>query len=119
MTNQPLHTLKEASSISGVPIRTLRRLCVTGLIPRVKRNRSGYRVLTEEQINLAQALFKMKSSGFKAREIRHFSQLYREGNRTKEERKAILVTRKRQLWQEIEARQAAIDFIERQEEYLS
>ena len=119
MTSQPLYTLSEASKMSGISAKALRSLCIAGLLPGVKRNRRGHRILTEAQVNLAEVLIKMREGGFKPRELRKYSRLYRGGASTKLERKAMLTTRKRQIWQEIQARQATIDFIERQEELLS
>ena len=103
----------------GIPLRSLRRLCTQGLIPGVKRDHSRQRVFTEQQLNLAKTLFSMREYGFKSRDVRKYAALYRQGASTKAERKALLDTRKRQIWQEIETRQAAIDFIERQDEYLA
>lgn len=101
-----------------VPTHTLRRLCNSGLIPHIKRNRYGHRVLAEWQLDLAKILVEMRKCGFRNNELRRYARYYRQGDATKADRCAMLTTRKRQLWQEIVERQQAIDFIERQEELL-
>lgn len=110
------YTIKEASQKLDVKPQSLRRLCNSGLILRIGRSHSGYRVLTQQQIDFAAILLGMKQAGFRSKEIRRYARLYRQGASTEAERTAILTTRKRQLWQEITERQKAIDFIERQEE---
>lgn len=49
-------------------------------------------------------------------ELKKYAALCRKGNSTIAERKAMLETQKRQLWQEFENIQAGIDFIERKNE---
>ncbi len=109
----------EASERLGTTVHTVRHFCDAGYIPHVRRNRSYQRLLTPAQFELLAILVRMKQSGFKKSEIKHYAKLAREGHSTAQQRLAILTTRKRQLWQEIKARQAAIDFIERQEELAS
>ncbi len=118
MEQENVFLLPDAAEKLGVKPYILRYFCNKGLIPGVRRNRRGYRVLTPEQLDLAQILVQMKQSGFTPAELRQYTRLYRQGDSTKAERTAILTTRKRQLWQEITERQQAIDFIERQEEQL-
>lgn len=110
------HTINEVAKQLKISRHTLGRLCNSGLIPHIRRNRQGYRVLSPEQVDFANILLNMKQAGFTKRELRRYSRLYRQGARTAPERLAMLTTRKRQLWQEISQRQKAIDFIERQEE---
>lgn len=112
------YTVKEASEVLNVPKYTLSRLCNQGLIPHVHRDQHHRRVLEAHQVELARILLGMKQAGFRPKEIRQYSRLYRHGASTEAERLAMLTTRKRQLWHEIEARQKAIDFIERQEEII-
>lgn len=119
MNTQPLHTIKQASQMADMPPQTLRRLCNSGLIPKIRRNHFGHRVLADWQIDLAKTLHCMKQYGFQNRELRRYAKLFRQGSETTAERQAILDTRKRQLWHEIEERQAAIDFIERQSEFAA
>lgn len=99
-----------------VSTQTVRRFCNQGLIPHVRRGRNHRRILESWQIDLLRILLSMKQAGFTPKELRQYSRLYRQGEATAGERLAMLTTRKRQLWQEIKERQAAIDFIERQEE---
>lgn len=110
------YTVKEASEILSVPKYTLSRLCSQGLIPHVRRDQRHRRILEPWQVDLAQVLLGMKQAGFRPKDIRQYSRLYRQGPSAEAERLAMLTTRKRQLWHEIETRQKAIDFIERQEE---
>ncbi len=116
MNQEPTFSLREASQQLSIKPSTLRYFCNKGLIPGVRRNKRGYRVLTQPQIDLAFILLNMKQAGFTTAEIRQYSRLYCRGHATITERTALLTTRKRQLWQEITERQKAIDFIERQEE---
>lgn len=109
----PIDAVAKKFNITAV---TVRRLCNQGLIPHVKRDRNGRRILDSWQVDLIAVLLGMKQAGFRPREIRQYARLFRQGKQTATERLAMLTTRKRQLWHEIEARQKAIDFIERQEE---
>lgn len=109
-------SMQEAAEKLGIQPYIMRHFCNKGLIPGVRRNKRGYRILTQSQIDFAAILVGMKQSGFSTTEIRQYSRLYRHGDSTLLERTAILTTRKRQLWQEVTERQKAIDFIERQEE---
>lgn len=118
MQEEPSFSLQDAAKKLGVKSHVLRYFCNKGLIPGVRRNRRGYRVLDEGQLELAQILINMKHAGFTTNELKQYSRLYRQGDETRAERTAILTTRKRQIWQEITERQQAIDFIERQEELL-
>lgn len=113
---EKLYTLKEASEILGIPKHTLGRFCNSGLVPCVRRDQRGVRILTTEQLDLVDILYRMRRFGFKSKEIRRYSRLYRQDESIAKDRLAILTTRKHQLRQEIKKYQDAIDFIERQEE---
>lgn len=111
-------TLKEAGEELGVSGDAVRRLCDAGLIPQVQRNASRYRILEEWQIDYVKGLLELRQAGVKKGELRKFARLMRQGDATLRERKAMLETRKRQLWQELMIRQRGIDFLERQIELI-
>lgn len=114
--NDNFYTITETAKNLGVSIKRVMSVCNRGLIPHIKRNRKGHRIFTSEQVELIDLLLKMRAAGFDNTELKAYSRLYREGESTLEKRLAMLTTRKHQLWQEIKDRQAAVDFIERQEE---
>lgn len=111
-------TIKDASIQLGVPGYALRRLCNSGLIPNVRRNQRGFRVLEDWQIEYARTLLGLKQAGLKQTELKKYTRLFRQGEETSAERKAMLETQKRQLWQELEDKQQGIDFLERQVELI-
>ncbi len=109
-------SLKEASEQLSVPLAKVRHLCNSGLIPGVRRNAYGHRLLSPAQVDLLEIFLQMRQAGFRPKELRQYSRLYRQGSSTGAKRLAMLTTRKHQLRQEILDRQKAVDFIERQEE---
>lgn len=115
---QPLYTITQASERLGVSVRKIKYYCGLGLVPGIKRTRSGYRELTEEQINHLSTLLWLRRCGFKMSAVRKYAALQRQGNATNPQRVAILATKKRQLWQDYEELQAQIDFLERQISWL-
>lgn len=118
MQKMELYSISDVSKMLNTTVINIRRVCNQGLIPHVRRDYNHRRILEPWQIDLIAILLSMKQAGFRPKEIRQYSRLFRQGKQTEKERLAMLTTRKRQLWQEIEARQKAIDFIERQEEII-
>lgn len=116
MNQNDTFTTQETAKTLNVSTQSIRRLCNQGLIPHVRRDQHRRRVLESWQVDLIAIILGMKQAGFRPKEIRQYARLFRQGRQTESERLAMLTTRKRQLWHEIEARQKAIDFIERQEE---
>ena len=108
--------VEKASQILQVSSYAIRRFCDSGYIPHIKRNRQYQRVLSPAQFELLAMLVQMQQFGFSKSEIKRYAKLARQGQASATERLAILTTRKHQLQSEIKSRQAAIDFIERQEE---
>ncbi len=112
------YTIQQASSQLGVAGHTLRRLCNSGLIPNVRRNSHGFRVLEDWQTDYARTILGLRQAGMDQAELKKYTRLFRQGKETLAERKALLETQKRQLWQELEDRKQGIDFLERQVELL-
>lgn len=110
------YKMADAYKTLNAPRHSVNNLCSSGLIPHVKRDKLGRRIFDQEQVDLIATLLKMRQAGFTPTELRQYSRLYRQGEATAPERLEMLTTRKHQLWQEIKERQAAIDFIEREEE---
>ncbi len=111
-------TLSQASEQLGVSTTTLRRLCNYGLVPGVRRDRRGHRVLKEWQVNHMGVILRLKEAGLNKLELKRYVKLFRQGHQALAQRKALLETWRRQLWQELEARQRGIDMIERQVELI-
>lgn len=116
MAEEQLCTTKQASEILGVPKYTIRSYCNKGIVPHVCRARNGYRVFTPEQIDWLRTIIKLRAAGMEISDLKKYVTLCRQGDSTIAERKAMLETQKRQLWQELEDAQAGIDFIERKNE---
>lgn len=118
MEKPATYSVKQASEKLQVSAKILRSLCNSGLIPHVRRNRLGHRVLQDWQINHAHTLLGLRAAGFTKSGLKRYARLVRQGRQTLPERKAMFETQKRQLWQELDATRNSIDFLERQIEAI-
>lgn len=112
------YSLKEAGRVLGVSVYEVRHYCDRGLVRGVKRRRNGYRYLDEAQLEWIGTLVRLRKCGFGVKEMKKYARLAWRGDETLLERKAMLETQKRQLWQEIYALQEGIDAAERLEELM-
>lgn len=113
MEEPEYYTTKQVGKELQISTYAIRRLCGKGLVPHVKRARNGYRIFTPEQVTWLKTLIHLRNSGMSTAELKKYANLCRAGESTIPERKAMLETKKRQLWQELEDIQSNIDFIER------
>lgn len=107
------YNMRQLSQDLQVPSQVLRRFCSRGLVPGIRRTRTGRLAITPQQATWLRTLVFLQSCGFNNYELKRYVNLCRQGNVTIPERKAMLETKKRQIWQTIENAQANIDFIER------
>ncbi len=108
--------IRQAAKELGISAKEIRYFLRRGLVPQVKRARNGYRELADWQVDWIRTLVWLKKCGMSLEEMKRYVWLCRRGKETIAERKALLETKKRQLWQVIEEAQGGIDFIERREE---
>ena len=112
-STQEQYNIRQLSQEFHTPSQTLRRFCSRGLVPGVRRTRTGRLTFMPEQATWLRTLVFLQSCGFSSSELKRYATLCRQGNDTIPKRKAMLETKKRQIWQTIEDAQANIDFIER------
>lgn len=108
-----LFTARQVSTKLTIPSRFIRNYCRNGLIRHVRHNRAGRRMFNAEQLDQIALLYGLQKAGFTLAQLKQYLNA-----KDPALQKSLLATQKRQLWQEITERQQAIDFIERQEEYL-
>ena len=102
----------------GVKTPVIRRYCNRGFVPHVRRTRTGYRIFDECQIEWLRTVRLLDECGFSTAGIKTYRDFTKRGDETISERRAMLETKKHQLWQEMKSLQQRIDFIEQRQEFF-
>jgi DNA-binding transcriptional MerR regulator len=84
------YTIKQVSEKTGLSIYTLRYYDKEGLLPLVKRSKSGIRKFSDNDIQWLGLICCLKTSGMCIAQIKEFMNLCLKGNETVETRKIIL-----------------------------
>jgi len=90
-------TITEVSGKFDVSQDTLRYYERIGLIPRVKRNKSGIRDYTEENCRWVEFIKCMRSAGLPIEVLIEYVTMFQQGNETSEARKELLIEQRKQL----------------------
>lgn len=112
-----MYSMKEACEKTGMSYENLKFYCNEGLVPNVQRDRRNYRVFSEQDIQWLQGLNCLKKCGMGIAEMKAYTALCLEGQRSIPERKQILNTKREQLLHSIAELQSAIDYIDYKQQF--
>jgi len=96
------YTIGKTSELVGLSSYTLRFYEKEGLIPDVKRNKSGIRIYDDNDIFWIDLVRCLRDTGMPIPEIRSIVKLSLEGKETVLERKEILIQHKEKLLHQLE-----------------
>lgn len=109
-------TIRQVSQELGIPSSTIRYYCKRGLVPSVKRSRTGYRVFNSWQVGWIDTLYCLDCAGLGLSSLKQYAKLCRQGKATIRERRAIIATARHQLSQQMEELNRSLDFLARRDE---
>lgn len=90
-------TITEVSRKYGLSADTLRYYEKIGLIPAVTRNQSGIRDYTESDLGWVEFTKCMRGAGVQVEALAEYVALFRQGDKTREARRQILIEQRGQL----------------------
>ena len=102
-------TIAEASRTYGLSADTLRYYERVGLIPRVPRTKSGIRDYDEASCKWIELMKCMRSAGVQIDALIEYVRLFRQGDATAAQRKALLEQQRDQLTVRMEEMQRSLD----------
>ena len=102
-------TITEVSKKYGLTADTLRYYERIGLIPPVPRGKSGARDYGQESCQCVELMKCMRSAGVQIDALIEYVALFRQGEGTMEQRKAILVEQRDQMVARMEEMQCSLD----------
>lgn len=95
------YSIKEFSLKTGLSISTLRFYEKERVLPFVKRDGYGYRIYDDENIEWIDFILALRSTGMPIAEIKRYVDLYKEGEKTIQERKQMILDHKVNVQKEI------------------
>ena len=104
-------TIAEVSKQYGLSADTLRYYERIGLIPPVPRNKGGVRDYGEESCGWIELMKCMRAAGVQIEALIEYVKLFRQGDSTMADRKAILVEQRDQLLSRMAEMQASLDLL--------
>ena len=96
-----VYTIGQIAKKTGLTTHTLRFYDKEGLLPNVKRTSSGIRYFSDDDINWLVVLECLKSTGLSLKDIKHYIDLYKLGNKTLKERLEIFKIQKTRIEEQI------------------
>ena len=90
-------TISQVSKQTDISLDTLRYYERIGLIPPIKRSKSGVRDYSEEDLNWIGFAKCMRSAGLSIEVLSEYLRLYRQGDGTMAERKELLLEQRHNL----------------------
>ena len=104
-------TIAEVSKKYGLSADTLRYYERIGLIPPVPRTKGGVRDYGEESCGWIELMKCMRAAGVQIEALIEYVKLFRQGDSTMADRKAILVEQRDQLLSRMAEMQASLDLL--------
>ncbi|MEM9044735.1 MAG: MerR family transcriptional regulator [Pseudomonadota bacterium] len=89
--------ISEAARHTGLSISTIRYYEQTGLCPTISRGTDGQRQFNAVDLDWLSLLSSLRETGMPTAAMQYFARLYRSGNATVPERKAILTAHQARL----------------------
>ena len=86
----PASTIGEVAERTGLSKDTLRWYETEGLIPRIRRDGSGYRAYDEQAVRMIELVIRLRRTGLPVRDAKDFVAMTRQGAATHGRRLALL-----------------------------
>ena len=102
-------TIAEVSKRFGLSIDTLRYYERIGLIPKVRRNKSGIRDYEEADCVRIEFVKCMRGAGIQVEALIDYVSLFQQGDATADARKQILIEQRDQLQERLQEMQATLE----------
>ena len=112
-------SITEVAKKMNVTIPTLRYYDNIGLFKKLKKNKSGNRIFTEEDIETLRVIQYLKKSGMQLTEIREFMEWCQEGDSTIEKRLNLFKRQKENVLSVMAKLQETLNLIQYKEWYYS
>ena len=114
-----MYSISEVARKMKTTIPTLRYYDNLGLFPNLKKNKSGNRVFSEEDIEVVRIIKYLKKSGMQLTEIKEFMECCKKGDSTLEKRLNLFKSQKEKVLKQMSELQETLDLIEFKEWYYS
>lgn len=111
MEQERFYSIGEVAEILDIPASTLRYYDKKGMIPFVARSEGGVRRFTDADIDWLRMVEYLKMSGMTISEIQEYIKLFQEGDRSIEQRRRLVHSRRNKILQQIEELQETLGFI--------
>lgn len=97
-----MYTVKEVAELLGVSVHTVRYYDDKGLIPGTKRNAANQRLFDDMEVEWLFVSLTLKNTGLSLKDVKHYIELYQQGDSTLPERYEIMKKQKEKTLQEME-----------------
>ena len=114
-----MYSISEVAKKMEMTIPTLRYYDNLGLFPNLKKNKSGNRIFSEEDIEVVRIIKYLKKSGMQLTEIKEFIEWCKEGDSTLDKRLNLFKSQKEKVIRQMSELQETLDLIEFKEWYYS
>lgn len=114
-----MYSISEVAKKMKTTIPTLRYYDNLGLFPNLKKNKSGNRVFSEEDIEVVRIIKYLKKSGMQLTEIKEFMEWCKMGYSTLDKRLNLFKSQKQKVLKQMSELQETLDLIEFKEWYYS
>ena len=113
------YPISEVAKMMNVTIPALRYYDNIGLLKKLKKNNSGNRIFTEEDVETIRVIQYLKRSGMQLTEIREFMEWCQKGDSTIEKRLNLFKKQKQNVLSEIARLQETLNLINFKEWYYT
>lgn len=111
------YTITQAAKKMNLTTYTLRYYDREGLLSNVKRDKSGNRIFTKDDMEMLYLICCLKNTGMPVKEIKQFTDWQNEGNPTLHARNDMLVSHKEDVLKQIEDLKKHLRLIDRKLDY--
>lgn len=114
-----MYTVKQAADILGVSVHTVRFYDDKGLIPGTKRNSANQRIFDDMELEWLFISLTLRNTGLSLAEVKHYIDLYQQGDDTLEERRQIMLEQRKRTLSEMEELKQRLEVLDRKIEHYS